>query len=79
MDSAYTHKWIKARQYADEPERIHLRSLAVDFSGDDRPHRVAFEDERWSCDCEYFLGHGTCAHTMAVDRVFRSILDPLAV
>jgi len=79
MDSAYTHKWLKARQYAEEPERIRLRGLTVDFDGDDRPHRVGLADDAWSCDCEYFQGHATCAHTMAVERVFRSMLDPLTV
>lgn len=79
MDSAYTNKWIKARQYAEEPQRLQLRGLAVDFEGDDRQHRVGFDDGGWSCDCEYFRGHATCAHTMAVERIFRTLLDPLTV
>ena len=79
MDSAHTHKWIKAKQYAEEPHRIRLQRLAVEFDGDERQHHVAFDDGVWSCDCEYFRGHRSCAHTMAIERVFRALLDPLTV
>ena len=76
MDSAMVHKIIKARQYADEPERIHINGLDVEMEGDDRPHRVELRDGTWSCDCEYFQGHRLCAHTMAMERVLGEMLQP---
>jgi hypothetical protein len=75
MDSSLANKIYKARIYAEEPERFTVIRLEVEMRGDDRMHRVALADERWSCDCEYFRGHATCAHTMALQRV----LEPLAL
>jgi hypothetical protein len=69
MDSSLVNKIYKARLYAEEPERIHIRRLEVEMEGDDRPHRVSFDEYEWSCDCEYFRGHRICAHTMALERV----------
>lgn len=70
MDSSMTNKIIKARQYAEEKDRIRIRSLSAQLEGDDHLHEIAFEDGVWSCDCEYFGGHRFCAHTMALERVF---------
>jgi hypothetical protein len=70
MDSSHVNKVYKARQYAEEPERIHIERLEAEMEGDDRPHRIVFAEGEWSCDCEYFAGHRTCAHTMAMERVF---------
>jgi hypothetical protein len=69
MDSAQVHKIIKARQYAQEPERIHVRGLEVEMDGDDRSHHVELHDGVWRCDCEYFHARSECAHTMALERV----------
>lgn len=75
MDSAMVHKIIKARQYAEEPERIHIDGLDVRMEGDDRQHRVELDGGVWSCDCGYFAGHRVCAHTMALERVLGSMLE----
>jgi hypothetical protein len=69
MDFSLANKIIKARQYAEQPERIHLVSFAVDVDGDQRTHRVGYQDGVWSCDCEFHAGHQVCAHTMALERV----------
>lgn len=78
MDSAQVHKIIKARQYAGEPERIHLIALEARLDGDDRTHRVELHDGRWSCDCEYFRNRAECAHTMALERTFGPMLEVAA-
>lgn len=77
MDSAMVHKIIKARQYAEEPERIHILALDVQMDGDDRRHRVELHYGAWSCDCEYFGGHRVCAHTMALESVLGPMLEPV--
>ncbi len=33
MDSAMIGKIMKANQYAQEPERVHIRSLRAEFNG----------------------------------------------
>jgi hypothetical protein len=75
MDSAQVHKIIKARQYAEEPGRIHIRALEARLDGDDRTHRVELDDGAWSCDCEFFQSREVCAHTMALERLFAGMLE----
>jgi hypothetical protein len=74
MDSSLANKIYKARLYAEEPERIHIHRLEVEMEGDDRRHNVGFRDDHWFCDCEYFGNHPVCAHTMALERVFKPML-----
>jgi hypothetical protein len=69
LDSGMINKIQKAKMYADQPERIHIRELRVEFDGNNSPHTVEFRDDHWACDCDYFRGHHTCSHTMALDRV----------
>lgn len=69
LDSGMINKIQKAKMYADEPERIHIRELRVEFDGKNSPHTVEFRNEHWGCDCDYFHGHQTCSHVMALDRV----------
>jgi hypothetical protein len=69
LDSGMINKIQKAREYASEPERIHFRSLEVEFEGKNGNHSVDFREGHWNCDCDYFRSHHTCSHTMAMERV----------
>jgi len=69
LDSSMINKIQKAKTYASEPERIHFESLRVGFDGNNGKHAVEFADGHWRCDCDYFRGHHTCSHTMAMERV----------
>lgn len=69
MDSSLISKYEKARQYAEEPERIHVEVMRVRFDGRHAQHAVEFRDGSWNCDCEFHRGHGTCPHVMATERV----------
>jgi len=67
------NKIVKAKQYAQEPRRVHLHRFELDFSGDNDTHHVTFEAERWTCSCGFFGSAGICSHTMAVEQM----LDPM--
>lgn len=69
LDSGMINKIQKAKLYADQPERIHFRDLRVEFDGNHMNHMVEFHEGHWKCDCDYFRGHQTCSHVMALDRV----------
>jgi hypothetical protein len=69
LDSSMINKIQKAKAYASEPERIHFESLRVEFDGNNGHHAVEFHEGHWRCDCDYFRGHHTCSHTMAMERV----------
>ena len=73
MNSSMVNKIVKAKQYAENPERATFRAFEVDFEGDNGVHHVSFSDGRWSCNCDFFSAWQICCHTMAMER----ILDPM--
>jgi hypothetical protein len=73
MDSAMIGKIMKAHQYAQEPERVHIRSLRLDFRGNHSVYQVTYEEGTWHCTCHFFSQRGLCSHTMALEK----LLDPM--
>jgi hypothetical protein len=49
----------------------------VKFHGDNNDHAVSFDNGKWHCDCEYFLMHDCCSHTMALERLLDKMLPEL--
>ncbi|MGZ3664315.1 MAG: hypothetical protein ACXVDA_07470 [Ktedonobacterales bacterium] len=62
-------KIAKAKQYAQEPERIQFKSFEASFRGENDTHTTTFDSGTWHCSCNFFSEWGTCCHTMAVERV----------
>ncbi len=73
MDSAMIGKIMKAHQYAQEPERVHIKSLRLDFHGNHNVYQVTYEEGTWHCTCRFFSQRGRCSHTMALEK----LLDPM--
>jgi len=69
MDSAMIGKIEKAKRYAEEPDRLKIQQLQVEFKGDHDSHQVSFKDGSWTCDCRFFAQRGVCTHTMTIERV----------
>jgi hypothetical protein len=74
MNSGLIGKVEKARLYAQEKSRIHVRGLAVEFDGENDKHDVSLDGETWRCTCDFFDGWGACAHTMALERVLDGMI-----
>jgi hypothetical protein len=74
MDSSVIGKIDKAKRYASERDRISIRSLTAHFRGENSEHDLEFVDSEWKCNCNYFVGHGNCAHTMAMERVLEEMV-----
>jgi len=64
----------KANRYAAERERIHIRSLSVDFRGTHDTHLTSYGEGEWSCTCGSFAKWGTCAHVMAMQKILGEML-----
>jgi len=77
MDSSWISKIEKAKEYAAEPERFNFLSFRVDIRGHNDTHQVAFDRGIWKCDCNYFMGHGRCSHTLAIEKVLGVMLPQL--
>ncbi len=69
MDSAMIGKISKAREYAQEPERITFTQFTVEFQGKHQTYVVSFDKGVWHCACDFFMQRGVCSHTMAVEKV----------
>ena len=69
MDSGLIRKREKAKRYAEQRERIHVKSLLVTFDGDNNPHSVTYNNNAWQCDCDFFKTRQTCSHTMALEMI----------
>ena len=77
FDSGMVNKILKAKEYAAEPHRIQFSSFRVHFDGLNDGHTVEYNDGGWNCDCRYFIGHGVCSHTMAMERVLGVMLPAM--
>jgi hypothetical protein len=74
MDSGMIGKIEKAKRYAEERDRIHVKHLEVTFDGTNNPHTVRFDDGKWDCDCSYFQSRGWCSHTRALEIILEGML-----
>ncbi|HEX9269779.1 MAG TPA: SWIM zinc finger family protein [Candidatus Limnocylindria bacterium] len=75
MNSSLISKIEKAKRYAQEPDRIQIRGLDVEFRGDNGTHKVRLSGDEWSCECDHFQVHGLCAHVMTLQRIFSAHLS----
>ena len=67
MDSGMIGKIEKAHRYTTERGRFQFRGFSVNVRGDNSDHTVTLDAGRWTCSCDYFEHHSTCAHTMALE------------
>jgi hypothetical protein len=77
MDTGLVSRIIKARQYAQERDRIEFASFQVRFRGEHSTHLVEYnEGGRWRCTCEEGVRMGVCSHIMALERIFGDAVIP---
>jgi hypothetical protein len=74
MDSGLSAKIEKAIQYAQEPDRFEFQQIHVTVRGSHTTHAVDFNSGAWKCDCEFFITHKQCSHTIAVEKVLGYML-----
>ncbi|MDX1991659.1 MAG: SWIM zinc finger family protein [bacterium] len=67
----------KAKQYADETDRIRFISFDANFEGGHNTYHITYEDGVWSCDNPYFQSRGVCSNTMAMERMLKGMVKPL--
>ena len=74
MRSDLINRIEKANRYAGEKERIHFRSLSVDFKGSHKTHLTSLIDGEWTCTCQFFSKWGTCSHSIAMQKILGEML-----
>jgi hypothetical protein len=74
MDSGLIGKVEKAKRYAEDRHRFHFTQFEVDFHGDNSEHHVSYDKGVFNCDCEFFLTHGRCGHSMALEILLKDMI-----
>ena len=75
MDSSLVRKMEKARNYAEQRERVTFLQFKALFRGDHGVHEVSYEVGSWQCTCNYFRGRATCSHVMAMGLVLKGMVS----
>jgi hypothetical protein len=76
MDSGMIGKIHKAKQYAQERDRIEFTQFSVIFRGENNDHETTFDRGKWNCQCSFFASHNVCSHTMALERILEGMVHP---
>ena len=74
MDSSIIGKIEKAKQYAEQKDRVNITSFAATFKGNHDNYDVQFSDSAWRCECHFFATREICSHTMAMQRILDEML-----
>ncbi len=74
MGSSTISKIEKAIHYAHERDRFEFQDFTVKLRGQHNTHTIAYREGNFTCDCEYFIGHGDCSHTIACEKVLGEML-----
>jgi hypothetical protein len=74
MDYGMIGKIEKAKRYAEDRKRFRFTKFEVTFHGDNNDHQVSFADGQFNCDCEFFITHKRCGHTMALEILLKEMI-----
>lgn len=74
MDYRMIGKREKAKRYAEDRKRFRFHQFDLTFRGDNNDHRVTFDNGVFACDCEFFLTHKRCSHSMALEILFKDMI-----
>src|SRR3970040_171709 len=74
MDYSMIGKIQKAKEYAEEPERVTFHTLAIEFTGSNDVYRSTMGPDGWHCTCPGFQKYAICPHIMTLERVLGPML-----
>lgn len=75
MDYGMIGKIEKAKRYAEQRERFQFNRFDLTFHGENNNHQVQYDNGKFVCDCEFFLTHQRCSHTMALENILKDMLN----
>ncbi len=74
MDSGLIGKLEKAKRYAEDRHRFLFNQFDLTFHGDNNEHHVTYNKGVFTCDCEFFLTHKRCGHSMALEILLKDMI-----
>jgi len=78
MDYGMIGKLEKAKRYAEDRQRFRFNKFDVTFHGDNNDHHVSFDNGAFQCDCEFFITHKRCGHSMALEILLKDMIPVAA-
>ena len=73
MYSSHISRVEKARNYAEERDRVTINRLTATFRGNNNTHELEYESGTWGCSCRAFSTQGSCSHTMALQEMLEVV------
>lgn len=74
MDYSIIGKIQKAKEYAEEPDRVTFHSFDVAFKGNNDSYHVTLGPDGWHCTCPGHQQFGICPHIMTLEKLFDPML-----
>jgi hypothetical protein len=74
MDYGMIGKIEKAKRYAEDRTRFRFTKFERTFHGDNNDHHVTYDNGVFNCDCEFFLTHKRCGHSMALEILMKDMI-----
>jgi len=74
MDFGLIGKLEKAKRYAEDRRRFLFNQFDLTFHGDNNEHHVTYDNGVFNCDCEFFLTHKRCGHSMALEILLKDMI-----
>ncbi len=70
----------KAKNYAERlGELMTFTSFEAGFRGGHNDYTISYKNGVWDCDNPYFVTHGVCSNTMAMERMLKGMVKPLTM
>ena len=79
MDQSLVRKIEKAKDYAEQRHRVTFTGYSARFRGNNSDHTITYEAGKAICSCNYFAGHTTCSHTMAMELLLEGMVSEEAL
>ncbi|GAB1471111.1 hypothetical protein MASR2M66_19890 [Chloroflexota bacterium] len=74
MDYGMIGKLEKAKRYAEDRDRFRFDKFELTFRGDNNDHKVSYDHGIFTCDCEFFMTHKRCGHSMALEILLKDMI-----
>jgi hypothetical protein len=75
MDYSIIGKIQKAKEYAEQPQRVTFHNFQIEFRGDNNTYTLTLGSDGWDCTCPGFQKYGICPHIMTLEKLFAPMLD----
>lgn len=69
MLSSPIRKILKARSYAEEPDRVTITDFHARFHGNNGDHNLSYSVDGWTCTCNFSRTWNYCSHSMALEKL----------